>query len=272
MLIADVCTWLLGIKFTHGLEDTGELNFKHSCFSLPDFSEFCIHENVCWAENKFLIPKGAYHKAEGLHVPNDEVDSYQNLPAHGSGKVHERRSNLLPRRSFLQLNLSAITVESFSAAKHVDLGFLTGFDSNNENIFHFAESTLLFHAVRQMNGTFVETLPPLSLAMLAFERPPLYNWIDSFSKFLFGSQTPIMWSDSMAALSKDRPICFRKLIVSGTIIHLTTGIRDAEALREHAFKALAIAEPRRREIQPVIVVENRSHRSWTNRDEILDVI
>jgi hypothetical protein len=213
---------------SQNLEERSELlAFQHACFSLPDFSEFCLYENVCWGNNQLLIPNDNDQTGPHIRFPSDEIDSYQNLPVYGAGNVDDMKSVVLPRRSFLQSQATFVTRASLAEAKHMSLGFLTGFDSATENLFHFAESTLLFHAVSSMSGTFLAALPDLSIVLLRFPRPKPTSWIAQFSKLLFGSRTPILWLDSVDAFTQERPLCFRQLIVSGTIIHLTLGTKDA---------------------------------------------
>eukprot|EP00624_Nannochloropsis_granulata_P002571 evm.model.NODE_22936_length_14830_cov_46.494606.1 len=266
----DLCTF---DNLSQNLEERSELlAFQHVCFSLPDFSEFCLYENVCWGNNQLLIPNDNDQAGPRIRFPSDEIDSYQNLPAYGAGNFDDMQSVVLPRRSFLESQATFVTRASLVEAKHMSLGFLTGFDSATENLFHFAESTLLFHAVKSMGGTFLAALPDLSIALLRFPRPKPNSWIAQFSKLLFGNETPILWLDAVDALTQKKPLCFRQLIVSGTIIHLILGPKDAKTLREQAFKELAIVSPHRRQPPRFILIEKREHRTWTNRVEILEVI
>ena len=62
-------------------------------------------------------------------------------------------------------------------------------------------------------------------------------------------------------------------MVSGTIIHLTLGVRDAEALRDRIGLDLGLPSPLERPRPPRhIVVERRRSRSWTNHEEIMHVV
>ena len=131
--------------------------FQHQCYSLPDFSEFCLYENVCWADGQLLIPTGAHSRgSDTLKSFDDTVDNYMNYPLPGAGEPIGLRQAILPRRSFLDPTFTYVDASVFDKARrHERFAFLTGFDSTNENLFHFAQSTLLYHVLRQMNGTFL---------------------------------------------------------------------------------------------------------------------
>lgn len=195
----------------------------------------------------WLAPKRSDEVGPDFRFPDDAIDSYQNLPAYSPGDLKNMQSLILPRRSFLRPQATFVTRISVAEARYINFGFLTGFDSDTEIFFHFAESTLLLHTAKLMNDTFLAALPDLSMALLPFPRPKSSSWIAQFSRVLFGSQTPILWLDLFAAFTQEKPLCFRQMIISGTIIHLMLGTRDAEAFREQAFRELAIVNPHRRQ-------------------------
>jgi hypothetical protein len=99
---------------------------------------------VCLCE---IVPQEAQKMiCVGLHgatVSNYEIDSYKILPVYGAGNVDDIQSVFLPRCSFLQSQATFVTLALLAEAECMSLGFLTGFDSATENLFHFAKSTLL---------------------------------------------------------------------------------------------------------------------------------
>jgi len=273
-----------GAQFDPFTERSTFRQFRHQCYSLPDFSEFCLYENVCWADDQLLIPTAADNRSsDTLKSFDDTVDNYMNFPLPGAGEPTELRKAILPRRSFLNPRFTYIDASVFDKARrHEKFAFLTGFDSTNENLFHFAQSTLLYHVLSQMNGTFLGRaavdggpwgLPSLSAAVLLRPSPATAQWIARFAKFLFGPGTPLIWSEEAKDYTEESPLCFDRLMVSGTIIHLTLGVRDAEALRDRIGRDLGLPRPLGRPRPPRhIVVERRRSRSWTNHDEIMHVV
>lgn len=247
----------------------------HRCFSLPDYSEFCIYHDVCLADHELGVDPAylatTLHPHATAQIP---ADDYQNLPIIGTGSKRDLENRLLPWRSFLTLDVKPRGTWA-QPSQSVDLAFMSGFDSHSNNVFHFAESVLLYHAVQQWNGTILD-FPALSMVLLDRPRPEPRSWISDFASLLFSNDNqnpPILWSDEMGAYTAAAPLCFRRLIVGGTIIHLLQGPREAEALKMKAYAAVGVPHsPRPSSLPRHIVVETRQHRTWKNMEEVVNVL
>jgi hypothetical protein len=123
---------------------------SYRCFVLPDYTEWCLVQNVCWVNNELVstVP---------LVSVDDSIDWWYNYPSSRPA----RRQAGLPARSFIRTR-HAVSLPTVST--WVGLGYVTGFDAANLNPFHFAESLLVWLAVRDRNDTLF--LPTLDVALL----------------------------------------------------------------------------------------------------------
>ena len=229
--------------------------FSHTCITLPDYSEICLYKNACVQDGSLLLPE-----SKQIYSKNEGIDMYMNLPYEYRPPTNPLQ--ILPVRSFLEIKRSNHVADEF----HYNFGFLTGFDSQNDNIFHFSESLLLFHSMKMLNGS-AFNLPPLDIALLN-RRATSSAWINTLSSVVFDGR-PIMWEDQ---LKSGRLMCFRQLAIGGTIIHLNLGVRDAEELRANVYKKLDIPQPVRQKPSNFILIEERAQRSWKNKNDIIEVI
>ena len=221
-----------------------------------------MYQNVCLGDRKFLFSAGSLSQDYERQLRQGEpIDDYQNFPAFGTGSVMDIRHRILPHRSFLPIELAEMNASALSilAEKPIDLAFVTGFDSHNDNLFHFAESALFYHAVQQWNGTVLD-MHPLTMALLDRPRPTQGSWIHDFATILFAEKehVPLLGrSDTLQQTYENGiPLCFRQLIVGGTIIHLILGPRDAEHLKAKVYRMLQVSSnPRPDQLPRRILVE-----------------
>ena len=243
-------------------------SLSSGCFTLADYSEFCLYQDACWVSGKVHLR----HVPVNVQKAINEIDNFLNLPPVSGSFEQPSPARLYPSRSFLAPSTIIENKDSkgLDESKFIGLGMLAAFDSDSENPFHFSEKFLLLHAAQQLNGSFL-ALDSLAQVMLMRPKPSKGGWIDGFVNALLPPGSSLKWSQDLDQLTS--PICFAQLLIPGTVIHLVQGIRDAEALRQKVYASISLSAPLRRKRPPrSVLFVRRKSRSFTNHDELVLII
>lgn len=226
-----------------------------SCFTTPDYDEYCVLEDVCVTRGGLLVSTAL----TTLKSDGHEISRLSNLPTVDMSKFHQ-----LPLRAYVDVKVDPVTFARALNKNHTsNLFVIAPDDKRGANPFHFAQSAMFFfHSALRTP----ENSDSSSVVIIFRQRPPAQSWIDSLTQQIFGD-VRVVYGDELTS-----PICARRVVVAGTMIGLLQGPYDAQLFRDRVYGNLKINPKRINRADLRVTLIDRKKRRVTNVGELQEIL